>query len=223
MAEQAKLRAEDGHELDAYVAAPASAPFAALVVVQEIFGVNAHIRSVADGYAKGGYLAVAPALFDRVEHGVQLGYEGEDMQKAMGLRRRLKLENMIKDTAAAIEYARKRAGKKAGVIGYCLGGSIAWLAACRLTVDAAVGYYGGLIPQYAAEQPRCPVMLHFGRKDQHITQDAVAKIKEAHPEVPVFLYDAGHGFNCDVRASYDADSAKLARERSLQFLKENLG
>lgn len=129
---------------------------------------------------------------------------------------------MLKDSAAAIEYARKRVGKKTGMIGYCLGGSIAWLAACRLKVDAAIGYYGGLIPQYANEQPQCPVMLHFGRKDQHITQEAVAKIKEAHPDVPVFLYDAGHGFNCDARASYDAVSAKLARERSLQFLKKNL-
>lgn len=222
MGEQVKLKAEDGHELDAYVAAPASKPVAALVVVQEVFGVNAHIRSVADGYARDGFLAVAPALFDRAERGVELGYEGEDVQKAMGFRKKLTLENMIKDTTAAVEYARKRSGKKIGVIGYCLGGSIAWLAACRLNVDAAVGYYGGLIPQYADEQPRCPVMLHFGRKDQHIPQDAIAKIKEAHPDVPIFLYDAGHGFNCDVRASYDAASAKLARARSLEFLIENL-
>ena len=222
MSEHVNLKAEDGHELDAYVAAPAGDPIAALVVVQEIFGINAHIRSVADGYARDGFLAVAPALFDRAERGVELGYEGEDVQKAMALRKKLKLEDMIKDTAAAIEYARKRVGKKTGVIGYCLGGSIAWLVACRMNIDAAVGYYGGMIPQYASEQPRCPVMLHFGRKDQHIPREAIAKIEEAHPEVPVFLYDAGHGFNCDARASYDATSAKLARERSLHFLKENL-
>ncbi|MGH9585589.1 MAG: dienelactone hydrolase family protein [Acidobacteriaceae bacterium] len=223
MGEHVKLKAADGHELDAYVATPAGDPIAALVIIQEIFGVNAHIRSVADGYARDGFLAVAPALFDRAERGVELGYEGEDVQKAMAIRKKLKLEDMLKDTAAAIEYARKRTGKKTGVIGYCLGGSIAWLAACRLNVDAAVGYYGGLIPQYAGEQPRCPVMLHFGRKDQHILQDAIAKVKEAHPDVPIFLYDAGHGFNCDVRASYDAASAKVARERSLNFVKENLG
>lgn len=220
--EHVKMKAEDGHELDAYVAAPAGDPIAALVVVQEVFGVNAHIRSVADGYARDGFLAVAPALFDRVQPGVELGYEGEDVQKAMALRKKLDLDDMIKDTAAAIEYARQRVGRKTGVIGYCFGGAIAWLAACRLKVDAAVGYYGGLIPQYAGEQPRCPVMLHFGRKDQHIPREAIVKIEEAHPEVPVFLYDAGHGFNCDARASYDAASAKLARERSLQFLKENL-
>jgi len=222
MGERVNLKAEDGHELDAYVAAPAGDPIAALVVVQEVFGVNAHIRSVVDGYASDGFLAVAPALFDRAERGVELGYEGEDMQKAMALRKKLNLDDMIKDTAAAIDYARKRVGKKTGVIGYCLGGSIAWLAACRLNVDAAVGYYGGLISQHVTEQPRCSVMLHFGRKDQHISREAVAKIEEAHPEVPVYLYDAGHGFNCDARASYDAASAKLARERSLQFLKKNL-
>jgi carboxymethylenebutenolidase len=222
MSEHVNLKAEDGHELDAYVAVPEDDPVAALVVIQEIFGVNAHIRSVADGYARDGFLAVAPALFDRVERGVELSYEGEDVQKAMAVSKRLNMDDLLKDTAAAIEYARGRTGKKTGVIGYCLGGSIAWLAACRLNVDAAVCYYGGKIPEYAAEQPKCPVLLHFGRKDQHIPQDAVAKIQAAHPELPVHLYDAGHGFNCDVRASYDAASAKLARERSLEFLKTNL-
>lgn len=220
--EQVKLKAADGHELDAYVAAPEGSPIAALVVIQEIFGVNAHIRSVADGYARDGFLAVAPALFDRAERGVELGYEGEDMRRAMALRKKLSLDDMLRDTAAAIAYARGRAEKKTGVIGYCLGGSIAWLAACRMKVEAAVGYYGGLIPQHAQEQPGCPVMLHFGRKDQHIPAEAVAKIEAAHPEVPVYLYDAGHGFNCDARASYDGESARLARERSLQFLQQNL-
>lgn len=222
MGELVTLKAEDGHELDAYVAAPAGRPFAALVVVQEIFGVNEHIRSVADGYANDGFLAVAPALFDRHERGVELTYEGEDMRRAMMLARRLNLEDALRDTAAAVDYARRQAEKKAGVIGYCFGGSIAWLAAARLKIDAAVGYYGGLIPQYAEEQPHCPVMLHFGEKDPHITQDAVEKIRQAHPEIPIFLYEAGHGFNCDARASYDARSAKLARERSLEFLKLNL-
>lgn len=222
MSEHVKLKAEDGHELDAYVAKPAGDPIAGLVVVQEVFGVNAHIRSVADGYAKDGFLAVAPAIFDRVERGVELKYEGEDMQKAMGLSKRLNMDDLLKDTAAAIAYARKQTGKKTGVIGYCLGGSIAWLAACRLKIDAAVGYYGGYIPQHASEQPKCPVMLHFGKKDAHIPLDAVEKVQQAHPDVPIYLYDAGHGFNCDARASYDAASAKLARERSLAFLRKNL-
>lgn len=222
MGEHVTLTAEDGHQLDVYIAKPAGEPTAGLVVIQEVFGVNAHIRSVTDGWAKDGFLAVAPALFDRIERGVDLKYEGEDMQKAMSIRTKLNTDDMLKDTAAAIDYARKQTGKKTGIIGYCLGGSIAWLAACRLKVDAAVGYYGGHIPQHAAEQPKCPVMLHFGKKDAHIPSEAVEKIRQAHPEVPIFLYDAGHGFNCDARASYDAASAKLARERSLPFLKKNL-
>lgn len=222
MSEHVTLKAEDGHELDAYVARPSGDPIAALVVVQEVFGVNAHIRSVADGYAKDGFLAVAPALFDRFERGVELKYDGEDMQKAMAFAKKLNTDDLLKDTAAAIAYGRKQTGKKTGVIGYCLGGSIAWLAACRLKIDAAVGYYGGQIAQHVSEQPKCPVMLHFGKQDNHIPQEVVAKIQAAHPEVPIYLYDASHGFNCDVRASYDAASAKLARERSLPFLKENL-
>lgn len=221
-AEHVTLKAEDGHELDAYVARPAGEPIAGLVVIQEIFGVNAHIRSVADRYAADGFLAVAPALFDRVERGVELQYEGEDAQKAMEIRRHLNMDSMLRDTAAALNYARRTSGRKTGIIGYCLGGSIAWLAACRMKVDAAVGYYGGMIAQHASEQPRCPVMLHFGRKDKHIPPEAIEAIQHAHPEIPVYLYDAGHGFNCDVRSAYDASSASLARERSLAFLRQHL-
>ena len=222
MGEHVTLKAEDGHQLDAYVARPADEPIAGLVVIQEVFGVNSHIRSVTDGWAKDGFFAVAPSLFDRIERGVDLKYEGEDTQKAMEIRKKLNTDDMLKDTAAAIDYARKQTGKKTGIIGYCLGGSIAWLAACRLKVDAAVGYYGGQVAQHAAEQPKCPVMLHFGKKDAHIPAEAVEKIRRAHPDIPIFLYEAGHGFNCDARASYDAASAKLARERSLPFLKKNL-
>lgn len=220
--EHVALKAEDGHEFDAYVAKPEGEPIAGLVVVQEIFGVNPHIRSVADSYARDGFLAVAPALFDRAERGVELSYEGEDAQRARLFLGRIKMDDMLRDTAAAINYARSQSDKKTGIIGYCLGGSIAWLAAARYNVDAAVAYYGGNIAQNASEQPHCPVMLHFGKKDQHITPEAVDKIRHAHPEVPIYLYDAGHGFNCDMRAAYDAPSAKLARERSLEFLKKNL-
>src|ERR1700752_194897 len=212
MGEHVTLKADDGHQLNAYVATPTGEPIAGLVVIQEVFGVNAHIRSVTDGWAKDGFLAVAPALFDRIERGVDLKYEGEDTQKAMEIRKKLNTDDMLKDTSAAIDYARKQSGKKTGIVGYCLGGSVAWLAACRLNVDAAVGYYGGYIAQHASEKPKCPVMLHFGEKDSHIPMEAVDKIKAAHPEVPVYLYEAGHGFNCDVRSSYDPASAKLARE-----------
>ncbi len=222
MSERVRLTAADGHELDAYVAKPTEEPIAGLVVLQEIFGVNQHIRSVADSYAKDGFLAIAPALFDRYERGVDIGYEGADMQKAMSFLPKLDIDAAVRDTAAALAYAREATGEKSGVVGYCFGGSVAWLAATRLDADAAVGYYGGHISRFASEQPKCPVMLHFGKKDQHIPKEEVDKIAAAHPDVEIYWYDAGHGFNCDARASFDPDSAKLARARSLEFLARNL-
>jgi carboxymethylenebutenolidase len=223
MSEHVTLKAEDGHELDAYVARPVGEPVAGLVVVQEISGVNAHIRSAADGYAQDGFLAVAPALFDRYERSVELGYEGEDALKARSFIPRLDMDAAVRDTAATLEYVRRETGKKCGVIGYCFGGTIAWLAATRLKSDAAVGYYGGRIALFAAEEPAAPVMLHFGKQDQHIPKEEVDTIAVAHPEVQIFWYDAGHGFNCDARSSFDSESAMLARERSLAFLKKHLG
>lgn len=222
MSERARLTAADGHELEAYVAKPNGEPIAGLVVVQEIFGVNQHIRSVADGYARDGFLAVAPALFDRYERGVDLGYEGAHVQKAMSFFPKLDIDAAVRDTAAALEYAKRETGEKCGVIGYCFGGTLAWLAATRLNPDAAVGYYGGRIAMFANEQPHCPVMLHFGTKDQHIPKEEVDKIAAAHPDVEIYWYDAGHGFNCDARSSYDPGSAKLARSRSLEFLARHL-
>src|ERR1035438_3031615 len=151
MSEYVNLQTADGHELSAYVARPEGEPLAGLVVVQEIFGVNAHIRSVADGYARDGFLAVAPALFDRIERGVELGYEGADMQRAMGFIPKLDAEKSLADVAAAIVFAESATGKKVGVVGYCYGGTIAWLAAARLHPGAAVGYYGGRISNCADE------------------------------------------------------------------------
>ncbi|MGC2208906.1 MAG: dienelactone hydrolase family protein [Candidatus Korobacteraceae bacterium] len=223
MSEHVTLQASDGHTLDAYVAHPEGEPIAGLVVVQEIFGVNRHIRSVADGYAKDGFLAVAPALFDRYERGLELGYEGADMQKAMSLVPRINLDHALLDTAAALEYVRKQTGKKCGVIGYCYGGTIAWLAAARLGADAAVGYYGGHIAKFADEHPDAPIQLHFGKLDAHIPKESIDAVQAANPEVPIFWYDAGHGFNCNDRASYNAEAATLARARSLEFLQKQLG
>lgn len=221
MGDHVTLRAADGHELDAYVARPTGEPLAGLVVVQEIFGVNQHIRSVADGYARDGFLAVAPALFDRIERGVGLGYEGADMQRAMSFIPRLDVEKSLADVAAAIQFAQNETGAKVGVIGYCYGGTIAWLAATRLHLPA-VGYYGGRTANYAEEALSAPVMLHFGSQDTHIPAEEVNKIQAAHPEVEVYWYDAGHGFNCDARGSYNSKAAGLARDRSLKFLKEHL-
>ena len=222
MSEYVTLKAADGHELGAYVARPEGEPIAGLVVVQEIFGVNRHIRSVADGYAKDGFLAVAPALFDRIERGVELAYEGADMQRARGFIRKLDIEKSLADVAAAIDFAGSVTGKKVGVIGYCYGGTIAWLAATRLHVVAAVGYYGGGISNYANEAPTAPTMLHFGKLDAHIPPEEVAKLQAAHPEVAIYWYDAGHGFNCDARGSYNKVAADEARVRSLNFLKKHL-
>lgn len=224
MGEHVKLQASDGHEFDAYVAHPAGEPIAGLVVIQEAFGVNSHIRSVTDGWAKDGFLAVAPALFDRVERGVELTYSQEDMQRGMALIRRGDTADRLKDVAAALDYARRATGKKAGIIGYCLGGSVAWLAATRLDPAVAVGYYGGQILQFASEKPRAPIMLHFGKLDTHIPKEEIdSKVHAAHPEVPIFWYEgAGHGFNCNDRATYNPEASKLARERSLEFLKQHL-
>jgi carboxymethylenebutenolidase len=222
MSEYVTLKASDGHELSAYVARPQSEPVAGLVVVQEVFGVNAHIRSVADGYAKDGFLAVAPALFDRIERGVELGYEGADRDRAMSIYPKLKIDDAVLDVAAALEFAAKATGKKVGVIGYCFGGTVAWLAATRLHPDAAVGYYAGRIGNYAGEKLSAPMMFHFGKQDTHIPAEEVEKVHAAHPEVEINWYDAGHAFNAEPRPSYNKEAAQLARERSLVFLKKHL-
>jgi carboxymethylenebutenolidase len=222
MSKHVKLQASDSHELDAYVAEPEGKPRGGLVVVQEIFGVNEHIRAVADRFAKEGYYAVAPAIFDRVQRDVELGYDGEGMKVGMGLAGKLDIGNAVKDVEAALQYAEKETGKKAGVVGFCFGGTLAWLSATRLAPAAAVGYYGGYIAMFAAETPKAPVMLHFGKHDDHIPASDVAKVEAAHPEVPIYWYDAGHGFNCDMRGSFDQKAASEAMARTLEFLNKHI-
>ena len=223
-----KLKASDGQELNAYVARPDGEIKAALVLVQEIFGVNKHIRAVADSYAKDGFLVVAPAIFDRIEPGVDLTYEGDDMKRGFELYGKLDVNLALKDVAAAFEFAKK-SGRAVGVIGYCFGGLMAWLSATRGEVEkmqpeAAVGYYPGGVGKFATEEPTCPVMLHFGEKDTHIGKDQIDAVRSAHPGVIIYTYaDAGHAFNRDLDPnSYKPAAAKLARERSLAFLTENL-
>ncbi|AXC15899.1 Dienelactone hydrolase family [Acidisarcina polymorpha] len=223
MSETTKLSSNDGFELGAYVARPAGEAIGGLVVIQEIFGVNKHIQSVADGYAKDGFLVVAPAIFDRAEKNVQLSYEGDDTKKAYDLMKKTEIPKALEDIQAALDFVRAQTGKKAGTIGYCLGGLLSWLSATRLNPDASVGYYAGGIGNFAEETPKAPVMLHFGRKDSHIPAEQGEKVKSLHPEVEVFWYDdADHAFNRDVGATYNPQAAKLARERSLAFLKKNL-
>ncbi len=221
MGETVKLTADDGHNFDAYVARPAEQPKAGLVIIQEIFGVNSHIRGVADSYAAEGYLAVAPALFDRVDPGIELGYDKDDVTRGREIRGEIAAEQALADIAAAMGFVA--GAGKVGVVGYCWGGSLAWLAATRLNPAAAVCYYGGDIHEHRNEQPTCPVMFHFGEEDAGIPMDQVKAIGEAQPHQELFTYPAGHGFNCDMRGSYHAESAEIARERTLAFLGRTLG
>ena len=219
MGTQVELTATDGHRLSAYLAQPKAAPRGGIVVIQEIFGVTRHIRAVADQYAAAGFLAVAPALFDRVERNVDVPYT--DMAKGFGYMQALNNDQVMLDVQAGID--RVRAAGKVAVVGFCWGGTVAYLAAARLNVDAAVAYYGGGINRHTAEKPRVPVMFHFGEKDTHIPQSAVAEIKAAYPQGIYHLYPADHGFNCTDRASFEPASAKLALERSLEFLHRYIG
>ncbi len=222
MSETVKLHSADGFEFSAYVAQPAGTPKAAIVIVQEIFGVNHHIRAVTDRYAAEGYLAIAPAIFDRYQEGFEVGYDPAGIEQAMAILSKLNMDWTKADVLAAVEYGRDEYKTKVGVVGFCLGGSVAWLAAAEMPIDAAVGYYGGNIAKFKDAQLKAPILLHFGLKDDHIPQTDVEAIKAAHPEVPVYTYEAGHGFNCDERGSYDAASAEQARARTLAFLAEHL-
>jgi carboxymethylenebutenolidase len=214
-----ELTASDGHKLSAYVAEPAGKPRGGIVVIQEIFGVTRHIRAVADQYAAAGYIALAPALFDRLERNVDVPYD--DMQKAFGYMQAVDNAKVMLDVEAAVR--RAAAAGKVGVVGYCWGGTLSFLAAANLKVDAAVAYYGGQIAAHLDAKPRVPVMLHFGEKDAYIPVSAVEAIKAAYPQGVYHLYPADHGFNCTDRSSFEPTCAKLAFERSLAFLRQHVG
>ena len=222
------LKAPDGFAVPAYLAQPAGIAKAAIVVIQEIFGVNSHIQAVTDRFAEQGYLAIAPSMFERVTPGVNLGYQPDDMTAGMGLKAAatdLPSSGVLQDIQAAIDYAAAQTGGKVGVIGFCWGGLLTWQSACTLSgISAAVPYYGGGMtePSEVARQPQCPVMAHFGEKDHYISMDGVHAFAAAHPGVTVHTYDADHGFNCDQRGSYNEAAATLARARTLAFFAEKL-
>jgi carboxymethylenebutenolidase len=219
MGEITTLTAADGFKLSAYRARPDN-PRGGLVVVQEIFGVNSHIRDVVDRFAAQGYDAITPAVFDRIEPGFESGYSEEEIALARGFIPKVDWAKLLLDVAAA----RDAVADQTAIVGYCLGGSVAYLAAARLDdFAAAIGYYGGKIADFAAEPPRCPTQLHYGEQDHGIPMSNVETVRAKRPEVEIHTYPAGHGFNCDQRASYHADSAKLAETRTLDFLKANLG
>ncbi|MBK9114701.1 MAG: dienelactone hydrolase family protein [Betaproteobacteria bacterium] len=217
-----ELTSPDGFRPMAYRADPPGTPRGGLVVVQEIFGVNAHIRSVCDGYAADGYVAVAPALFDRYQRDVDWGYTPEDITRGRDVRARADAAAALMDIVAARAVAA-RAGR-VGIVGYCWGGFIAWLAAARVDgLACAIAYYGGGMPDAIGEKPRCPVLAHFGEQDAMIPVAGVQALAAAHPTMQVHLYAAGHGFNCDQRGSYDAAAAATARARTLAFLRQYVG
>lgn len=224
MGETIRLTASDGHELDAYLARPEGTPKAGLVVCQEVFGLNDHIRELTDRFAAQGYLALAPALFDRVERNVDLDYGPDDLDYGRALRARTDWDEAARDIESAVARLRKELGDDGniGIVGYCWGGSVAWLAACRLPVQAAVAYYAGQIYELSDETPNCPVMLHFGEEDPMVPFDQIEAIRAEHPEVVDHIYLAGHGFNCDWREDYDPDAAALAGSRTLAFFAHNL-
>jgi carboxymethylenebutenolidase len=221
MGETITLTASDGHQLSAWRAVPAGKPKGGIVVVQEAFGVNHHIRDVTERFAKLGYLAIAPAMFDRYERNFETGYAREDMKRVMAIFPVLNWDYTTLDLEAA-RTAVASAGK-VGVTGFCFGGSASWVGATRLGFNAAVGYYGSHIIQFVKESPKCPTILHFGSKDGLIPAETVAEIREAHPEVPVYVYDADHGFSCDERAAFDKVAYDAAWKRTTDFFAEHVG
>ena len=216
-----ELKTRDGFNLQAYRADPAGTPKGGLVVLQELFGVNRHIRSVADGFAADGYRVVAPALFDRAERNVELGYGPDDLKRGQELRKKLSMEETMADIASAVS-AVADAGK-VGMVGYCWGGLLAFLAAGQTKdVSAAVAYYGGRIADNLDSTPKIPMMMHFGDQDRNIPLSDVEKIRATYPEITVHIYSANHGFNCDDRSAFDQASADLAKGRTRAFLSERL-
>lgn len=219
--EHTKLTAGDGHPLDAWRVEPSGAARGGIVIVQEIFGVNGHIRAVAEEYAREGYATIAPALFDRVKKGVELGYAPEGIAEGRALRTEIGWEKPILDLEAAA--AALRAHGRVATIGYCWGGSLSFLMACRGSVAAAVAYYGGQIAHFLEEKLSAPVLMHFGEADALIPAADREKIAAAYPSARIHVYAAGHGFNCTERQDFDPASAALAKERTLAFLQTHVG
>jgi carboxymethylenebutenolidase len=222
MGSNVELVAADGHRLSAYLSSPPARPRGGMVIIQEIFGVTRHIRAVADQYAAAGFQSIAPALFDRVERNVDVPYD--DVARGRDYVSRLEQAQVTLDVQAAIDHVR--GAGKVGVVGYCWGGAVAYLAAGKNELDAAVSYYGAAIGRHLADgaaKPRVPIMFHFGEKDASIPLSVIEQIKAAVPEGIFHLYPAGHGFNCTERQSFEPASAKLALERSLEFLHRNIG
>lgn len=222
MPETIQLTAADGHVLDAYRADPNGTPLGAVVVIQEIFGVNVHIRDLVERWAAVGYTAIAPALYDRFEKNFEVGYEPADIEIGRDLKAKANenLDNVVADVEAA--RAAVAGAGRVGITGFCWGGFVTYVAAARLNVQAAAGYYGGGIANVLSEAPKCPTILHFGDNDGSIPLTDVDKIRAAQPDVGIFIYEAGHGFHCDMRGSYDPRAAAIAGMRTTQLFERVL-
>ena len=218
MGEYISLKSSVG-DIGAYLATPTGTARGGIVVIQEIFGVNHHIRAVTDKFAVEGYLARAPQFFDQIKTGVELGYTPDTIAEGRKYVTELGLDRPIQDVEAAMAELKRRGAPKVGVTGFCWGGTITWLSATRLKPDAAVGYYGGGIHGTKNEKPTVPTMLHFGDKDMHIPMTHVNELRKLHPDVQIFDYPADHGFHCDERGSYDAGASMKAMDRTLEFFR----
>jgi len=212
-----KLTAADGHAFDAYRADPEGKPHGGVVVIQEIFGVNVHIRDLVERWAAVGYTAIAPALYDRWERGFDVGYEPADIER--GRVHKATANEHLDGVMADVDAARAAIADvgRIGAVGYCWGGYVTYLAACRLDIQAASGYYGGGIHEVVGESPKCPTILHFGDSDASIPLSDVETVRAAQPGVGIFVYEAGHGFHCDMRGSYDPRAAAIAGMRTTQL------
>jgi len=218
-----ELTASDGHKLAAYIAEPSGKARGGVVVIPEIFGVNSHIKQTADGYAADGYRAVSPAMFDRAQRNYDTGYSAPEIEAGRAIMAKLDMQKSMLDVQAAIAEAAK--GGKVGIVGYCYGGTVTWVAAAQAKgLACAAPYYGGGMPGYIKEQPKVPTMCHFGELDQSPTLAQAKEIVAAHPSITAHFYaGAGHGFNCDQRGSWNAEAAKLARSRTVEFFRKHLG
>jgi carboxymethylenebutenolidase len=218
-----EVTAADGHKLAAYVAQPSGKPRGGVVVIPEIFGVNSHIQQTTDGFAADGYLVVSPAMFDRVQRKYDTGYSQPEIQAGVAIMQKLDWKQAILDVDAAIGEAKK--GGKVGIVGYCFGGTVSWVAAAQAKgLACAVPYYGGGMPGFIGENPKVPTMCHFGELDQSPTLAQAKEIVAKHPGITAHFYaGAGHGFNCDQRGSWNAEAAKLARSRTVEFFRKHLG
>jgi carboxymethylenebutenolidase len=222
VSQQQTLMARDGHTFSVYLASPAGRARGAVVIVQEIFGLTAHIRRTADSYAANGYLAIAPALFDRISRDLVLGYSPEEIERARGYRLQVPITKALLDIAASAAVVR-HAGRIA-TIGYCWGGTLTWAAASTVPMAAAVCYYGAKMWEQSPKLPTCPAQLHFAEDDSSIPASEIEQLRAAYPAGEYYLYPAAHAFANEDRADrYNAEAAALARTRTDEFLARRVG